>query len=80
MPSTLEIPRGQNWIIHMMKDMNFPLQDENGICFGISHMGMQAVLAKDCKTFNKRLHSIYNLYVEKFVRYSHQHNLTNNLC
>lgn len=37
-----------------------------GMCFGLSHMAMQAFLADDMKTFNERLQAIYTTPVEDF--------------
>ncbi len=64
MSQTRELPRGQQWIIQTIKKFNLPLTDERGICFGIAHMGMQAVLSGDLETFNRRLLTIYDLYVQ----------------
>lgn len=38
-----------------MKLMGFDMTDIEGICFGIAHMAMQAIVANDLATFNDRL-------------------------
>ncbi|CAM6000030.1 unnamed protein product [Sphagnum balticum] len=59
MPIIQSLPTGQDWLIQFMQRLGY--QDEEGLCFGISHMGMQAVQLNDLATFNRRLHKLYEL-------------------
>src|SRR3990167_1972938 len=54
------LPEGQDWLIDRMIKV-IPTADSEGICFGIAHMGMQAILSGDEEAFNQRLQAIYNI-------------------
>ena len=50
-----QIPRSQ-WFIKVMQQLGYQSSDMvRGMCYGVAHMGMQAVLARDVKTFDERL-------------------------
>ncbi len=68
---------GQKWLVERInavgQGMNVSGEDKSGYktgdqghCFGISQMTIQAFLASDLQTFNNRLHVIKNMSVEQF--------------
>jgi len=62
----MPIPEGQEWFIERSKSLGYKTR-ESGMCFGIAHMGMQAMLARDLKTFDDRLHLIASIKKEDFA-------------
>jgi ankyrin repeat protein len=65
--SSIRIPDSQHWLIKRMQKLGYA-SDKNGICFGISHMAMQAIHAgpEALAIFNKRLLLIASIPEEKF--------------
>src|SRR5579883_1233160 len=59
------IPLGQKWLTTRMQALKYK-PDSAGVCQGFCGMGMQAILADDLATFNKRNHLINSIPVEKF--------------
>lgn len=61
----MRITKGQDWFIECMKQLGYR-SDEGGICFGLAHMGMQAMhaelLSEGLATFNQRLLKIHEIY------------------
>ncbi len=55
----IQLPRGQAWFIRRAQQRGYPF-DPKGACFGIAHMGMQAILAEEVDTFDQRLRDIYD--------------------
>lgn len=49
------------WIMECMQQLGYT-SDLGGVCFGMAHMGMQAILARDLAIFDQRLQRIHNLY------------------
>lgn len=43
-----------NLLIKKMKPLGYP-PNEEGVCFGVAHMGMQAILSHDLHTFDERI-------------------------
>src|SRR3990167_4936090 len=54
------IPKGQKWLIDRMIEV-IPTANVKGICFGIAHMGMQAILSGETEVFNQRLQAIHDI-------------------
>jgi ankyrin repeat protein len=44
----------QSWILTPMHNLGYKI-DQNGMCYGIGHMAMHAILANDVATFNERV-------------------------
>lgn len=63
-----ELPVSHGWLIKRMK-IFFPedLIDEGGVCNGVSHMGMQAILTRDLAFFDKRLRLMYTPLILKII-------------
>lgn len=55
----------QGDLIDRMHKLGYPVK-ENGMCFGISHMAMQAKLAGELDVFIKRLQTFCDLPLEQF--------------
>lgn len=53
-------PSKQDWILDQMDKLGYSLTLD-GVCFGLAHMAMQAVLVNDLETFNARLNLIRNI-------------------
>jgi ankyrin repeat protein len=66
MQSDQPIPIGQHWLISRMDKLDY-LADYKGICFGVAHMAMQAILLNDLKTFNARLNLINHIPSEQLI-------------
>lgn len=62
------IPRGQSWLYKRMNKLGHV--EESGVCFGISHMAIQALHSddpeKELEIFDKRLELIAAIPEEKF--------------
>ncbi|MBV8802658.1 MAG: ankyrin repeat domain-containing protein [Gammaproteobacteria bacterium] len=54
---------GQKWIIHLMNEFGYKVK--TGICFGIANMAMQAIIANDLDTFQKRIRFLKTLTPQK---------------
>lgn len=55
----------QGWYIRRMKAVGYKI-NPGGMCFGMTHMAIQAFLADDMKTFNQRLQIIKNMPIDDF--------------
>ncbi len=55
----------QFWYLSRMKALGYEIESE-GMCFGLTHMAMQAFLSDDLKTFNERLKKIYEMPLNDF--------------
>lgn len=53
----------QSWLINSMKNLGYVANDQ-GVCYGVAYMGIQAFLADDLETFNERIEIIKNLHLE----------------
>jgi ankyrin repeat protein len=62
--SVPHLDRGQNWLINKMLFLGYE-SNEKGICFGVTHMALQAILLDDFATFLQRLTIINSLPSEK---------------
>lgn len=58
---------GQDPIIKLMKALGYT-SNEEGVCFGIASMALQAALVNDMTTLNKRLDFIYSHTTEELVK------------
>jgi uncharacterized protein len=54
----------QDWFIERMQKLGYK-PDSKGVCFGIAHMGMQAVLANDIETFDRRIKKIHEISADE---------------
>ena len=54
MPKTRLLPKRQDWLIIRMKRLGYH-SNVDGVCYGIAHMGMQAILSERIAEFNDRL-------------------------
>lgn len=54
--SRVALPVNQDWLLQRIKKLGYLVQ--SGVCFGMAHMGMQAVLTNDLEAFDKRLDEI----------------------
>ena len=52
-----ELPIDQKWLIMRMTALDYK-PNPDGVCYGISHMAMQAILAKEVDQFYRRLQLI----------------------
>ena len=59
------IPRSQEWLIERMQALGYQ-PNVKGICFGIAHMAMQAILANDYDSFYRRLQLINAIPTDQF--------------
>lgn len=59
------IPKSQSWFIQRAQDMGYE-SAHGGVCYGLAHMGMQAVLLEDVDTFNARLELIHSFPIKNF--------------
>ncbi len=57
MTTSPDLKLSHHSLIDYMKKLGYKSND-SGICFGLSHMGLQAILSKDLNTFDERLKSI----------------------
>src|SRR3990167_3825109 len=72
MAKTRPLPQRQDWLIKRMKRLGYHA-NISGVCYGLAHMGMQAILARDIKTFNTRLQQIYDIInVQESLRQLHK--------
>lgn len=55
-----DLTQGQAWIVQLMKSLGYK-SDSGGICFGLAHMAMQAILVNDLDTFDRRLQVIHGI-------------------
>lgn len=53
----------QDWLILMMEAFGYK-SNRRGICYGVAHMGVSAMLIRDIQTFNERLAVMYRIYTE----------------
>src|SRR3989344_1661439 len=53
-------------LLQSMEKMGYQV-DENGMCFGFACMGMQAILADDLETYNRRLEALEKIPLENLV-------------
>lgn len=53
-------------LIQCMQKLGHKIESE-GVCFGVAHMGMQAILAKDIDTFDSRLEVIAGIEEDKIA-------------
>jgi hypothetical protein len=60
------MPFNHDALIQLMKAFNYPI-DENGMCNGFAIMGMQAFLANDLSSFEKRINIINSLLESKKI-------------
>ncbi|EKD54923.1 MAG: ankyrin [uncultured bacterium] len=58
------MPIHHNTLLQLMKSLGYKI-NETGMCFGFAHMGMQAILAGDLQTYNRRLALLEDLYLDK---------------
>ena len=65
--SRVSLPRGQAWFIERMQKLGYQA-DPWGVCFGVAHMGVQAILAEEVDIFDKRWASIYHVSLDDFSR------------
>ena len=66
--SSMYLPAGQDWLLERIKAV-VPNVRMQGICFGLAHMGMQAILAGDLASFEKRLQLIKTIPARKFEEF-----------
>ncbi|MBA4696778.1 MAG: hypothetical protein H2069_05275 [Legionella sp.] len=59
------LPNGQDWLIQRMLAAGYAVPSQ-GICFGLSHVGIQAALANDLQRFWQRLHLIATCSIQDF--------------
>ncbi len=53
----------QSWILNPMQGLGYQI-DKKGMCFGISHMAIHAVLANDLKSFSERALKMRSLDID----------------
>lgn len=53
-------------LIDFVKQLKYPI-DSNGMCYGLSVMAMQAILANDFDTFNRRLNAMASISTDEFA-------------
>lgn len=77
------MPSNQDWLIKRMQKCNYDC-DEQGVCQGVSYMGMQAILVRDTSTFDKRFQIInkipldtFKTDLEKLLSYFNKFNVVN---
>ncbi len=56
------MPGGQQWFIGLMRNLGY--QGDEGVCFGVSHMALQAALAGEMDKFNSRF-DLIQTYVNR---------------
>lgn len=59
------LPNGQTWFIERMEKEGYK-PDPSGVCFGLSAMGIQALLVDEIDIYNERLKKIYEIPVTEF--------------
>jgi ankyrin repeat protein len=52
----MRIPEGQDWLIERARILGYPARV--GLCYGVAHMGVQAILTHDVAKFDSRLREI----------------------
>src|SRR3990167_612271 len=65
--SRVSLPQGQEWLIECMQKLGYQA-DPRGVCFGVAHMGMQAILAEEVDIFDKRWKDIYSISPDNFLQ------------
>lgn len=55
-------PISHRELLQYMKQLGYEI-NEKGMCYGFAHMGMQAILADDLETYNRRLEIIEKLRI-----------------
>ncbi|MCE0722480.1 ankyrin repeat domain-containing protein [Legionella resiliens] len=63
--SKLEISPGQSWLMERMQCLGYHT-DPDGVCYGLAYMAVQAILANDLDTFNRRLSLIAKIPTDQF--------------
>jgi ankyrin repeat protein len=58
--SNSKLPQGQTWIVQPMQSIGLR-SNPGGVCYGITHMAMHAILLEDIDTLNTRLYKIHTL-------------------
>ncbi|EKD72764.1 MAG: hypothetical protein ACD_45C00589G0001 [uncultured bacterium] len=65
--SQTRIPEKQRWLISSMKALGYAAE-ERGVCFGVAHMGLQALLVGEISQFDRRLELIARIPPENLVK------------
>lgn len=74
------IPRGQSWLIERMQQLGYDI-NQFGMCYGISYVGIVAILLNDLVTFDRRLETFYRIKtfeIKRTIKASRQRYLTSN--
>ena len=58
MNTSRELPTGQKWLVEYMRSLGYKTNDD-GVCFGVAYMAMQALLINQIKQFEERFDAIY---------------------
>jgi hypothetical protein len=56
-------PSRKDWLINLMQALGYEA-NEQGVCFGIASMGLQAMLASDVASFDARIQALRNAWSE----------------
>lgn len=64
----ITLPKGQKWFLSIMDILGYDF-DAEGVCFGISYMAMQAILAEELDVFDDRLVRLFNIKLEELEKY-----------
>jgi len=70
MQSTTSLPKGQKWFNNRIAALGYftdtTKTQSNGICFGVTHMGAQALISRQFDTFNERFFAINDVPLKEF--------------
>lgn len=64
----IRIPTGQKWFTDRREKLGYSISTP-GLCWGIAHMAMQAILVGEIHKFDKRQYDIYQIPLMKFADY-----------
>lgn len=57
--------RGEHWLFTRMQKLGYK-SDPKGNCFGVAHMGAQAIILGQLERFDSRIHLINEIKEDKF--------------
>ena len=70
MQSTTSLPKGQKWFNNRIAALGYFIDNtktqSNGICFGVTHMGAQALISRQFDLFNERFFAINDVPLKEF--------------